>query len=183
VPAGAVVLSVGEGFGEMLVRLATRYPDRCFVGTDLSAARVEKASELVQQRRLANAWVCVADATNLPFAPHAFEVGYTRGVLHILPDPLLALEEMRRVLRTRLLVDRLANRPFFAVWFWLLQRYENVRALIQRRPADPGIWESVVETLEAGTYWPLWRYRRWFRQDRSATVHATSFLIWERSTH
>lgn len=183
VPPGAAVLSVGEGFGEMLVRLAARYPDRYFVGTDLSAARVRKAIELVRKRGVGNAWLCVADATNLPFVPRAFEAGYTRGVLHILPDPLAALTELRRVLRTRLLVDRLANRPFFALWFWLLQRYENVRARIQRRPADPGIWEGVLETLETGTYWPLWRYRRWFREDRRATVRATSFLIWERPTH
>jgi ubiquinone/menaquinone biosynthesis C-methylase UbiE len=182
-PPGVAVLSVGEGFGEMLVRLATRYPDRYFVGTDLSAERVGKAIELVRKRGVANAWLCVADATNLPFAPDAFEAGYIRGVLHILPEPLPALAEMRRVLRTRLLVDRLANRPFFALWFWLLQRYENVRALIQRRPADPAIWQSVVETLATGTYWPLWRYRRWFREDRGATVRASTFLIWERPTH
>lgn len=182
-PRGTVVLSVGEGFGEMLVRLAMRHVDCFFVGTDLSAHRVGRAIALADRRGVRNAWFCVADAANLPFAAGAFEVGYTRGVLHILPDPVPALTELRRVLRARLLVDRLANRPFFALWFWLLQRYENVRALFQRRPADPGIWESVVETLETGTYWPLWRYRRWFRQDRRAIVRATSFLIWERASH
>jgi SAM-dependent methyltransferase len=182
-PQGAVVLSVGEGFGEMLVRLAARRPDCRFVGTDLSADRVERAMQLAEKCRLDNVWFCVADATNLPFANRTFEAGYTRGVLHILPEPLVALGELRRVLRARLLVDRLANRPFFALWFWLLQRYENVRALLQGRPADRGIWQSVVETLESGTYWPLWRYQRWFRQDRRATVRATSLLIWERGTH
>ena len=182
-PSGAVVLSVGEGFGEMLIRLAARHPDIRFVGTDLSAERIGKAIELARKRGVVNAWLCVADATNLPFAADAFDAGYSRGVLHILPDPQSAVAEMRRVLRTRLLVDRLANRPFFVLWFWLLQRYENVRARLQRRPADPGIWESVVETLETGTYWPLWRYRRWFRQDRGVSVRATSFLIWETSTH
>ena len=183
VPAGDLVLSVGEGCGEMLVRLATRRPDRYFVGTDISVDRVANATELAARRGLRNVWFCVADATRLPFAAHAFEAGYTRGVLHVLPDPESALAEMRRVLRSRLLVDRLANRPFFALWFWLLQRYENLRARVQRRAPDPGIWQSVVETLETGTYRPLWRYRAWFRRDRAARVRATSLFIWETPTH
>ena len=180
---GATVLSVGEGCGEMLVRLATRFPRVYFVGTDISRDRVEMATALKDQRALENAWFCVADAMCLPFAAGAFEVGYVRGVLHVLPSPEAALTELRRVLRTRLLVDRLANRPFFALWSWLLQQFENVRAMLQHRPSDRGIWQSVVETLQTGTYRPLWRYRAWFRQDRSARVRATSLLIWERPRH
>ena len=183
VAPGAAVLSVGEGCGEMLVRLATSFPRLNFVGVDISRDRVEIATALKEQRSLDNAWFCVADATCLPFAPGAFEVGYIRGVLHVLPSPEAALGELRRVLRTRLLVDRLANRPFFALWSWLLQQYENVRAAFQHRPSDRGIWQSVVETLQTGTYWPLWRYRVWFRQDRSARILATTLLIWERPRH
>jgi ubiquinone/menaquinone biosynthesis C-methylase UbiE len=182
-PAGSAVLSVGEGCGEMLVRLASAFPRVKFVGTDISRDRVEMATALKQDRGLDNAWFCVADATCLPFGADAFEAGYVRGVLHVLPSPEAALLELRRVLRSRLLVDRLANRPFFAIWSWLLQQFENVRAVMQHRPSDHGIWQSVLETLQTGTYWPLWRYRVWFQQDRSARVRAKSLLIWERPRH
>lgn len=179
-PSGALVLSVGEGYGEIALRLAERHPDLYFIGVDLARDRVADALAVRKRLALQNVWFCVADARCLPFVNWSFEAGYARGLLHILPDPLPALAELRRVLRSRLLVDQLANRPFFVLWFWLLQRYEMLRARIQRRPPDRRIWADVVETLQwGGTYQPLWRYRRWFSTDRGLRMRTPCLFIWE----
>ena len=183
VPTGSAVLSIGEGFGELLVRLAERHPDRYFLGVDASEDRVRKALEFAAGRGVRNAWFCLADATNLPFVGGRFDTGYARGLLHIVPEPLPVLDEVRRVVRRRLLVDRLPNWPFFPLWYWCLQRYENVRAPLQGRAADPRIWGDVAETIRRyGTLWPLWKYRAWFRRDRAARVRTTNVFIWETST-
>lgn len=182
--AGALVLSAAEGYGDVVLRAAVRRPDLYFVAFDLMRERVEHAERLRESLGVHNVWFCAADLARLPFASGAFEAGYARGVLHVLPDPRPAIAELRRVLRARLLVDQLTNRPFFALWFWLLQRYEEVRARLQGRGPDKGIWQDVVKTLgRGGAYWPLWKYRRWFKGARATKVHANCVFIWETGRH
>ena len=181
---GAHVLSVAEGHGEMALRLAARRPDVRFVGSDFAPERVAWAQAAARRRGLDNVWFCVADATRLPFADAAFPVGYARGLLQIFRDPAPAIGELRRVLRLRLLVDQLGNRPFLVIWFWLFQQAELVRARVQGRPPNRRIWTEIQETLPAlGAYWPLWRYRRWFEDAREARVLANCLFVWETGRH
>ena len=183
-PRGSTVLSVGEGYGEIALRIAQQRTDLRVVATDLSPTRLAHARALQERLDVRKVWFAVADVTNLPFVDGVFEAGYARGVLHIVPDPESAVRELRRVLRSRLLVDQLANRPFFAVWFWLLQRYENIRARVQGRAPQRGIWQDVVETLGGrGTYRSLWGYRRWFADARKTRVRANCVFIWETGRH
>jgi SAM-dependent methyltransferase len=181
---GVPVLSVAEGHGEMTLRLAARRPDVRFVGSDFAPERVAWAQGAARRRGLDNVWFCVADATSLPFADAAFPVGYARGLLQVFRDPAPAIAELRRVLRTRLLVDQLGNRPFLVLWFWLFQQVEHVRARVHGRAPNRRIWAEIQETLPAlGAYWPLWRYRRWFHDAREARVLANTLFVWETGRH
>lgn len=182
-PTGSVVLSVGEGYGELALRLAERHPELYFIGSDLAPERIEWASIMRERCGLENVWFCVADATRLPFVDEAFEAGYARGLLQF-HDHVSAITELRRVLRARLIVDQLGNRPFFAMWFWLFQRYEHLRARLRGQAPNTRIWGEVEETLaKSVTYWPLPRYRRWFAWARQVRVRANCVFVWETGRH
>jgi SAM-dependent methyltransferase len=183
-PDGSICLSVGEGYGDIALRVARRRPGLRVVATDLSAGRLAHARDLQRRLGIDNVWFAVADLTNLPFVDGAFDAGYARGVLHIVPDPASAVRELGRVLRRRLFVDQLANRPFFVLWFWLLQRVEVLRAWAQGRAPNRGIWQDVVNTLAGGgTYRTLWGYRRWFHGARRTRLRANCLFIWETERH
>jgi ubiquinone/menaquinone biosynthesis C-methylase UbiE len=66
--------------------------------SDLSAAMVERT-----RANAARAGVAVpltqADAESLPYADDSFDLVVARGALHHVPDPLRALQEIRRVLQ------------------------------------------------------------------------------------
>jgi ubiquinone/menaquinone biosynthesis C-methylase UbiE len=184
-PAGATCLSVGEGWGDIALRAALRRPDIQIVAVDLSDSRMAHAREVQRRLGVGNVWFAVADVMSLPFVDDAFDAGYARGVLHIVPDPTAAVAELTRVLRQRLLVDQLANRPFFALWFWLLQRYEVGRAWAQGRPPDRAIWQGTADTIARSgrSYRSLRGYRRWFSSARQTRVCANSVFIWETPRH
>lgn len=80
--AGRVVLDAGCGKGRHMFQ-AVQFQAREVVGIDLSDA-VEAAFR--NTRHLPNAHVVQADIFNLPFA-NPFDLAYSIGVLHHLPDP------------------------------------------------------------------------------------------------
>jgi len=80
--AGRVVLDGGCGKGRHIY-LAAQFHAREVVGVDLSDA-VESAFQ--NTRHLPNVHVLQADIFNLPFA-NPFDVAYSIGVIHHLPDP------------------------------------------------------------------------------------------------
>jgi len=181
---GATVLSVGEGYGELVLRLAQARPDVRFIASDLSVTRCEWAARAASQLGITNAWVCVADVARLPFADAAFAVGYARGLLHVVPRPIESVAELRRVVRERLLVDQLPNDPWGIIWFWLLQQWENVRARARGRRPDRRIFGELRATRRrGGTFWPLVAYRSWFLGARRLQLRASSVFIWETDRH
>jgi SAM-dependent methyltransferase len=95
----ARVLEVGVGEGEVTARLAQRWPDATFCGVDLpdpelAANWYEKGFEPL-----------FGDIGRLPFPDASFDLVLAIEVLEHVPDPELALRELRRVSRQDLVVS------------------------------------------------------------------------------
>jgi SAM-dependent methyltransferase len=92
--AGRDVLEAGCGIGTdavQFVRGGARYR-----GVDFSP----KALELARRRpELAEADLVQASITDLPFADASFDLVYSNGVIHHMPETRRAIAEFRRVLR------------------------------------------------------------------------------------
>jgi ubiquinone/menaquinone biosynthesis C-methylase UbiE len=93
----ASVLDVACGPG--IVACAAAQQAARVTGIDLTPAMIEQARERQRAQQLENLEWRLGDATRLPFADGVFDVVLTRYSFHHMPEPLLALREMRRVCR------------------------------------------------------------------------------------
>ena len=93
---GDEVLEVGIGTG----LTATLYPPECrIMGIDLSEPMLREAARHVESRGRTNVRLWRMDATTLAFPDESFDVVYAAYVISVVPDPVAALKEMRRVCR------------------------------------------------------------------------------------
>jgi demethylmenaquinone methyltransferase/2-methoxy-6-polyprenyl-1,4-benzoquinol methylase len=120
-PAGAHVLDIGTGTGDMARELAARGA-ASIVGADVSLVMLCRA-----EMRYGDAcrWVA-ADAQQLPFRDAAFDIVTNAFVLRNLPELATALAEMARVLRPggRLVCVDMTQPPRTA-FAWAYRLYFN----------------------------------------------------------
>ena len=91
------VLEIGLGQGaesEGLVRRGARW-----TGIDLTAEAVRRVSLRLELHGLSYGGIAQASATAIPFADESFDVVFSHGVLHHIPDIAAAQAEISRVLR------------------------------------------------------------------------------------
>jgi ubiquinone/menaquinone biosynthesis C-methylase UbiE len=88
------VLEVGCGLAILADAVASRVPDGEVIGAEISAEQLAAARPAQRNVRLRP-----GNALALPFDDAEFDVVYCRYLLEHVPNPLRALEEMRRVLR------------------------------------------------------------------------------------
>jgi ubiquinone/menaquinone biosynthesis C-methylase UbiE len=98
--AGIDLLDVGCGPGTITADLAARVAPGTVVGVDREAAVIEDASKLLDTAERRNITFETADVHSLPFEDQSFDVVHAHQLLQHLSDPVGALIEMRRVLRT-----------------------------------------------------------------------------------
>ena len=91
---GDAVLDVGSGTGVLSLAVRGTDPSGTIEGIDLSPAFVEYATK---QHADARVHFQVGDAQKLTFPDAAFDAALSLLVLNFVPDPVLALREMRRV--------------------------------------------------------------------------------------
>ena len=94
----AAVLDVGCGPGTITVGLARRAGT--VVGVDFSADMIESARLRASDAGIDNARFDIGSAYDLPYPDASFDVVYAHQVMQHLADPVRALREARRVLRT-----------------------------------------------------------------------------------
>jgi SAM-dependent methyltransferase len=99
-PAGSRVLEAGCGVGAQTVILAGRNPEAHFTSIDISKDSVERAREKLGREGLSNVAVQVADIFSLPYGEESFDHVFICFLLEHLQDPLKALLNLRRVLKT-----------------------------------------------------------------------------------
>lgn len=113
------VLDVGCGTGPVIELLAKKYPEKHFVGLDITPAMIEVA----QSKGLSNAEFLVGDAENLPFGDEDFDAVLCSNSFHHYPNPGAFLREAYRVLRPS---GKLILRDYTSndVVVWLMNTFE-----------------------------------------------------------
>ena len=97
---GDRILDVGCGPGAVSAALATTVgPTGSVLGIDLQESQLERARRYVSDHGLQNVTFEVGDAIDLAFDDESFDLVYAKLLVMHLPDPLVGLREMMRVLR------------------------------------------------------------------------------------
>nr|KAG5712387.1 hypothetical protein BaRGS_023966 [Batillaria attramentaria] len=97
---GIDVVDFGCGTGVLVLELAKRFPNSRFHGSDISEAGVAIGRQQLAQSGLTNATFSCDDLENLPEAMHGkFDWAVTYDVIHDLPHPLRALNQINRSLK------------------------------------------------------------------------------------
>ena len=96
--SGMRLLDVGCGPGSITAGLAQAVAPGEVVGIDLQPTLIERARTAA--RGVANLRFEVGDLYRLPFADGSFDAVFANGILMHLAEPLRALAELRRVLRS-----------------------------------------------------------------------------------
>jgi SAM-dependent methyltransferase len=99
VHAGMGVLDVGCGVGSIALDLAPTVAPGRVVGIDADPGQIEAARASAAERAIDNAEFVTSSVYELPFENATFDVVYANAVLMYVRDQVLALTEMRRVLR------------------------------------------------------------------------------------
>jgi SAM-dependent methyltransferase len=97
--SGLDVLDAGCGVGSIALDVAPMVAPGRVSGVDVDAGQIEEARRTAADRGTDNADFQVGSVLELPFEDASFDVAYSNAVFMYLPEPVRALEEMRRVLR------------------------------------------------------------------------------------
>ena len=113
------VLDCGCGTGPMIQLLHEKYPDKHYVGLDLTPGMIQAA----QDKKLSNTEFVVGDSENLPFEESAFDAVICSNSFHHYPNPLAFFDSAYRVLRKG---GRLVLRDYTSSDFvvWLMNHLE-----------------------------------------------------------
>lgn len=90
-----MLLDAGCGTAPMLSLLTREYPDKHFVGLDLTPEMINKAKE----KNLPNTELIVGDCENLPFEAETFDAIINSQSFHHYPDPQSFFDSVYRVLK------------------------------------------------------------------------------------
>jgi ubiquinone/menaquinone biosynthesis C-methylase UbiE len=97
---GMRVLDCGCGPGTITVGVAEQVQPGEVVGIDPDAGRLEHARALASERGLSNVRFEQGDIYALPFPDASFDAALVHAVLEHLRDPVAALRQVRRVLKS-----------------------------------------------------------------------------------
>ena len=98
-PAGSNVLEAGCGVGAQTIILARNSPNAKFTAVDLSEESLRVARERVSLQGFTNVTFHQNDIFHLPYEDNSFDHLFLCFVLEHLPNPLEALQCLRRVLK------------------------------------------------------------------------------------
>ena len=135
------VLEIGFGNGRAVPDVLAVAKDGHYAGIDISPTMVEEAqrfnAEFITRGRAE--FHCAA-AERMPFSDAMFDRAFSIGVIHFWPDPVVALKELRRVMRPDSLAIMRAFAPPGA--------FDFARAEFGFYLRDAATWQAFC--LEAG---------------------------------
>jgi SAM-dependent methyltransferase len=98
-PAGQHILEAGCGVGAQTGILAWNSPGAIFTAVDLSGASLRQAQARVEREGCTNVRLVQADLYHLPFRTGTFDHVFVCFLLEHLPDPVLALDLLKKTLK------------------------------------------------------------------------------------
>lgn len=96
---GSVVLEAGCGIGAQTQILAKRSPGARFTSVDISEESLSEAQQLIKEEKLSNVFFQKEDILAMSFSDDTFDHIFICFVLEHLELPLVALKELKRVLK------------------------------------------------------------------------------------
>ena len=129
---GMQVLDLASGTGEPAITLASSVGTTGHVtALDLSAGLLEIAEQRARTRRLTNFSTQHADSHSLPLPVNSFDLATSRFGVMFFGEPRVALQELRRVLRT-------GARACFLAWGPFDQPYwQSMMGVVHRHAGGP----------------------------------------------
>jgi len=141
--AGMRLIDCGCGPGSITVELAEVVAPGETIGVDLRKNALTQGCVLARQRGTANVAFAAASIYRLPYADGSFDAAFASAVLQHLAAPLVALKEIRRVLKPGGvigIVDGSSTITFRYPTNPLLQAWDKLRGLEREyntgRPSD-----------------------------------------------
>lgn len=109
------LLDAGCGTAPMLSLLTKEYPDKHYVGLDLTPEMIRKAKE----KKLPNTEFVVGDCENLPFEAESFDIVINSQSFHHYPNPQKFFNSVNKVLKKGgCLILRDNTGPAWLVWLF-----------------------------------------------------------------
>lgn len=127
-----ITLELACGGGEYTVALASKFPERNFIGLDIKGARIWKGATKAKNAQLKNAAFL---RCKIELIHHFFAMNEIDEIWITFPDPFLRDSKSNRRLTS----------PFF------LNEYRKVlkkEGIVQLKTDDPTLYEFTVETIE-----------------------------------
>lgn len=145
---GRRLLEVGCGMGTDLLQFARGGAE--VTGIDLTPRSIEISRRHFDVYHL-RADFAITDAERLPFVDESFDVAYSNGVLHHMPDTAAAVREIHRVLRPGGLARvMLYHRGSWNFWFDMMFRHGVVHGQLLHGNSPSEILSKYVEFNEGG---------------------------------
>jgi ubiquinone/menaquinone biosynthesis C-methylase UbiE len=144
--SGERILEVGPGIGvHALPIAASLLPDGILDALDVQQEMIDDLKRRAASCGLANIVARQGDAQKLPYQDHTFDAAYLIGVLGEIPDAVVALCELRRVLKPggRLLISELFIDPDF-ISLRVLQKMADTAGFTLERKVGLSIAYSAV---------------------------------------
>lgn len=99
------IIDIPCGKGEYLYHLSMSFPPSILVGVDISRKQLAFAKRFKSKK----VNLVVADACALPFKNSAFDLAFSKDILHHTEYPITVLREIKRISKRVVIVE--ANRP------------------------------------------------------------------------
>ncbi len=153
-PEHAVGFDLGCGSGRWALRVAPRVGELHCIDPSREALQVAKRN----LREYSNCRFHLAGVGEIPLPDSGADFGYSLGVLHHLPDPMLGLKACVSKLKPGApfllyLYYAMENRPLWYRWMW--RASEPIRFILSRSPQL--LRYLATQGIAALVYWPLAR--------------------------
>lgn len=149
-PEEGLFLDVGTGTGWIAIGIVQKNPLCRVVAVDLSDTMLRVAKKNAVREGVAHRIEFVkADAVSLPFTDKYFHSVFSHNMLHHLPEPILMMKEIARVVRD----DGAVNvRDLKRLPFWMAKLHVNLFGLFYNRTMKKEYFDSILASLSEGEW-------------------------------